>query len=253
MSGLLHRILYRLLPLEGYLRVVSSLFFLWHRLGLGRRSEALEYVYHLPRLVRAGDVCIDIGANLGYYARTLARLAGPEGRVYAVEPVAPVRKVLSRNLRRCGNAEIVPYALGTENKPVTMANDSARETGYFGTGQNFVSEEGVRAAAEFTAQMRRGSELFAGLTRLDFVKCDIEGYELHVMRELRPLLERFRPTVLIETGGDNRPQIVALFREMGYAGYTLDGGRRVPLAPACGKDIVFVAEPRPAPGGSGRP
>ena len=156
-----------------------------------------------------------------------------------MEPVAPIRKVLSRNLRRCGNAEIVPYALGTENKPVTMANDSARETGYFGTGQNFVSEEGVRAAAEFTAQMRRGSELFAALPRLDFVKCDIEGYEVVVMNEMRPLLEKFRPAVLIETGGANRPQIVALFTELGYRGYTLDRGREVPLTENSTKDILF--------------
>ena len=239
MSGLLHRILYRLLPLEGYLRVVSSLFFLWHRLGLGRRSEALEYVYHLPRLVRAGDVCIDIGANLGYYARTLARLAGPEGRVYAVEPVAPVRKVLSRNLRRCVNTEIIPYARGGEDRTVVLANDSARETGYLGTGRNFVKESGGRSDVEFVAEMRRGSGLFGGLERLDFIKCDVEGYELHILREMRTVLERHRPTVLIETGGENRPAVVRLFGELGYAGYTLADGREVPLTSGSGKDIIF--------------
>lgn len=239
MKALIHKLLYKTLPLEGYLRAVSRMFFLWQRLGIGRYAPATEYVYHLPQLVRPGDTAIDIGANLGYYARTLSRLAGATGRVYAVEPVAPIRKVLSRNLRRCGNVEILPYALGTGDKPVTMANDSARETGYFGTGQNFVNDAGQKADVEFTAQMRRGSELFAGLERLDFVKCDIEGYEVVVMNELRPLLERFRPTVLIETGGDNRPQIVALFASLGYAGFTLDRGREIPLAPQTTKDIIF--------------
>ena len=108
MKTLIHKILYRTLPLEGYLRAVSGLFFLWQRLGIGRHAPATEYVYHLPELVRAGDTAIDIGANLGYYARTISRLTGPAGKVYAVEPVAPIRKVLSRNLRRCGNTEIVP-------------------------------------------------------------------------------------------------------------------------------------------------
>ncbi|MDE7077124.1 MAG: FkbM family methyltransferase [Alistipes sp.] len=245
MTRLLHRILYRLLPLEGYLRAVSRLFFLCQRLGIGRRAPATEYVYHLPQLVRAGDVCMDLGANLGYYARTLSRLAGPEGRVHAVEPVAPVRKVLERNLRRCGNAEIYPFALGTENKPVRMGNDSARRNGYMGTGQNYVNDAGAPADVEFAAEMRRGSELFAGLRRLDFVKCDIEGYELTVMREMRPLLEKFRPTVLIETGGENRPAIIGLFGELGYAGFTLDRGRETALDPAHdnGKDIIF--RPRP--------
>ena len=224
MKALIHKILYRTLPLEGYLRVVSRMFFLWQRLGIGRYAPATEYVYHLPQLVRPGDTAIDIGANLGYYARTISRLAGPAGCVYAVEPVAPIRKVLSRNLRRCANAEIVPYALGTENKPITMANDSARETGYFGTGQNFVND---------------GGQLFGKLERLDFVKCDIEGYEVVVMNEMRPLLEKFRPAVLIETGGANRPQIVALFTELGYRGCTLDRGREVPLTEDSTKDIIF--------------
>ncbi len=239
MGALLHRLLYRLLPLEGYLRAVSRLFFLYRRLGLGRYAPATEYVYHLPQLVRAGDVCIDIGANLGYYARPLARLAGPAGRVYAVEPVGPVLAVLRRNLRRCKNVEILPYALGTENRTITMANDSARETGYFGTGRNFVKEGGAEAQSEFRAEMRRGSELFAAFDRLDFVKCDIEGYEVVVINEMRPLLERFRPTVLVETGGANRRQIVALFTALGYRGFTLDHGREVPLAGTSDKDIVF--------------
>ena len=239
MKKTLHRILYRTLPLEGYLRAVSRLFFLWQRLGLGRRAPETEYVYHLPQLVRAGDTCIDIGANLGYYARTISLLAGPAGRVYAVEPVAPIRKVLSRNLRRCGNTEILPFALGAAAGPVRMGNDSARENGYFGTGRNFVNEGGGRSDVEFTAEMRRGSELFARLPRLDFIKCDIEGYEAVVMEEMRPLLERFRPTVLIETGGENRPRIVRLFTRLGYAGYTLDRGREIPLSPGSTKDIIF--------------
>ena len=239
MKKTLHRILYRTLPLEGYLRAVSRMFFLWQRLGLGRRAPETEYVYHLPQLVRAGDTCIDIGANLGYYAQTISRLAGPAGRVYAVEPVAPIRKVLSRNLRRCGNTEILPFALGAAAGPVRMGNDSARENGYFGTGRNFVNEDGGRSDVEFTAEMRRGSELFARLPRLDFIKCDIEGYEAVVMEEMRPLLERFRPTVLIETGGENRPRIVRLFTQLGYAGYTLDRGREIPLSPGSTKDIIF--------------
>ncbi len=240
MNESIHRILYALLPLEGYLRVVSRLFFVFQRLGIGRRTPAMEYVRHLPQLVRKGDICIDIGANLGYYARTLARLVGPTGCVHAVEPVEPIRKVLNRNLRRCSNVTVHPFALGMENKPVSMGNDSVRKTGYLGTGQNFVNDSGDAVAVEFRADMRRGSELFGGLPRLDFIKCDIEGYERIVMREMQPLLERFRPTVLIETGGANRQAVIGLFTAMGYAGFTLDGGREVPLGPATPeKDIIF--------------
>ncbi|MFQ7503794.1 MAG: FkbM family methyltransferase [Alistipes finegoldii] len=237
MKTLIHKILYRTLPLEGYLRAVSRC----SSSGSGSASGVTprhEYVYHLPRLVRGRH-----GRRHRRQPRLLRPHALPAGRPGGQGlrrgAGSPILSVLRRNLRRCRNVEILPYALGTEDKAVTMANDSARATGYFGTGQNFVNDGGTSAAAEFPARMRRGSELFAGLERLDFIKCDIEGYEVVVMNELRPLLERFRPTVLIETGGENRPQIVALFTTLGYAGFTLDRGREIPLTPDTTKDIIF--------------
>ena len=239
MNRLLHRLLYRMLPLGGYLRTVSALFFVAHRLGIGRHAPATEYTFHLKNLMRAGDLAIDIGANLGYYARLMARIAGRDGHVYAVEPVAPIRRVLERNLRGCGNTVILPYALGAAEGQIRMGNATVRTGGYFGTGQNFVMEAGDEADVEFTAEMRRGSELFGHLTRIDFIKCDVEGYETIVMEEMRPLLERFRPTVLIETGGENRARIVGLFTELGYAAYTLRRGREIPLAAGSTKDIIF--------------
>ena len=258
MMRLIHKLLFRLLPLESYLRVVSGLFFIYIRLGMGRRSEAVEYVYLLPQLVRSGDTCIDIGANLGYYSRPLSRIVGDGGRVLSVEPVPVIGRVLRRNLHRCRNVEIFPFALGEQSRRITMSNDSVTTDGYFGTGRNRVDDSAADAAAThkataagttadraagtatFEAEMRRGSELFGGLERIDFIKCDIEGYELCVMREMRPLLERHRPTVLIETGGVNRPQIIALFTELGYRGMTLEGGRLVPLTADSSKDIVFL-------------
>lgn len=215
------------------------MFFVAQRLGVGRDSEALEYVYHLDRLVKRGDTAIDIGANLGYYSHTIARLVGSEGRLYSVEPVKPIFEVLKRNMRHYANVELLNYALGCEDKSIKMANNSASESGYFGTGRNFVDDGGAESAVEFEAQMRRGSELFAGLERLDFVKCDIEGYEVVVMREMQPLFERLHPTVLIETGGENRRQIIEMFTSLGYCGYTLMCGEERVLNETDTKDIIF--------------
>ncbi len=237
------RMLYKRLPLEKYLTVVSRTFFAGYSLGLGKNSPAYEYPRFLKHLVRPGDTVIDIGANLGYYSRILSRLAGPSGKVYAVEPVKPILEVLERNLRGCSNVGIMPYALGQEDKGIVMCNDSARYTGYMGTGQNRVidAEEPAGSELEFEAEMRRGSELFAGLARLDFIKCDIEGYETVVIPEMAPVIEKFMPVVLIETCGPNRMQILKLFREWGYAGYVLKNGRLVSLMREEGdKDIVFV-------------
>ena len=240
MGKLFHRILYRLLSLENYLRVVSRMFFLYRALGLGRGGRALEYVYHLPQLVKQGDKVIDIGANLGYYTCPLADLVGEEGRVYAVEPVPVIFSVLKRNVGKRRNVELLNYALGEQERTIEMANDSVASAGYFGTGRNFVSEgELSKDAVRFTAQMKRGSELFGGMEKIDFIKCDIEGYERVVLPELRPLIEKFHPTVLVETDGESRQQMIAMFTELGYSAYMLVGGKEVTLDPESDKDIIF--------------
>ena len=240
MGKLFHRILYRLLSLENYLRVVSRMFFLYRALGLGRGGRALEYVYHLPQLVKQGDKVIDIGANLGYYTCPLADLVGEGGRVYAVEPVPVIFSVLKRNVGKRRNVELLNYALGEQERTIEMANDSVASAGYFGTGRNFVSEgELSKDAVRFTAQMKRGSELFGGMEKIDFIKCDIEGYERVVLPELRPLIEKFHPTVLVETDGESRQQMIRMFTELGYSAYMLVGGKEVTLDPESDKDIIF--------------
>lgn len=240
MGKLFHRILYRLLSLENYLRVVSRMFFLYRVLGLGRGGRALEYVYHLPQLVKQGDKVIDIGANLGYYTCPLADLVGEEGRVYAVEPVPVIFSVLKRNVGKRRNVELLNYALGELERTIEMANDSVASAGYFGTGRNFVSEgELSKDAVRFTAQMQRGSELFGAMEQIDFIKCDIEGYERVVLPELRPLIEKFHPTVLVETDGESRQQMIRMFTELGYSAYMLVGGKEVTLDPESDKDIIF--------------
>jgi FkbM family methyltransferase len=242
------RALYRRLSLENYLKVLSTGFFAGLRLGLGRRSAVYEYPRFLKHVVREGDVVIDIGANLGYYSRVISSLAGDGGKVYAVEPVKPILGVLKHNLRHCRNVEIVPYALGGENKRVTMVNDSSRYTGYMGTGQTRVSEDASAEFSdmEFEVEMRRGSELFANLERLDFIKCDIEGYEGVVIPEIAPVIQKHLPLVLLETGGDNRRHMIELFRTWGYSGYILDTSRLVPVANAPEKDILFIPNHRHA-------
>src|SRR6185312_12382199 len=61
----------------------------------------------LPQLVRPGSVVIDVGANIGHYTLRLAQLVGPEGRVYAFEPMPKTFDLLCRNVVTAGYARTV--------------------------------------------------------------------------------------------------------------------------------------------------
>jgi FkbM family methyltransferase len=242
-GNLIRRVLYRLLPLESYLYVLSQLFFLSFRSGALRKNTIYDYYYFLDRIIQPGDTCLDIGANLGYMSVLLARLSGKKGHVLAIEPVKPVRSVLEKNTRQYPQITILPYALGAENKSIQLGNDSLHQKGFVASGSHFVLDQpGKQVDVTFAAEMRRGSELFAGLGKIDFIKCDIEGYEIVVLPELKELINQHRPILLVETVGDNRQKLIKLFAQLSYQAYELYEGQLFLAKADHTKDILFIPE-----------
>lgn len=240
-GNLIRRLLYRLLPLEAYLYVLSQFFFFSFRSGALKKNKIYDYYYFLDQVVRKGDICIDIGANLGYMSVLLARLCGKEGKVYAVEPVEPVRKILERNTHKYSQIEILPYALGEENKAIQLGNDSLHRKGFVASGSHFIMEESeAKVDITFKAQMRRGSELFKHLSQIDFIKCDIEGYEIVVLPELKELINQYRPLLLVETDGQNRQKLLDFFDKIEFMAFELYQGKLFLAKALHHKDILFV-------------
>lgn len=157
----------------------------------GTRAERLSVVagnlrIHrlLRRWVRPGMCVVDVGANVGWNAVEAARLAGPEGRVLAVEPGPDTLAVLRRNVTACGMGTIavVPVAAGRAA----------------GTAEFFV-RGGVSAVSSLYPESRyaRVTEVLrvpvAPLDALvegvaDVVKIDVEGAELEVLAGMERLL-----------------------------------------------------------------
>ena len=72
----------------------------------------------LSRWLKPGMTAIDIGANLGVYSLPMARLVGPEGRVFAYEPGSETRRLLSRTraANAAANLEILGFALSDRER-----------------------------------------------------------------------------------------------------------------------------------------
>ncbi len=244
----IRQLLYRTFSFEQYLTILSRLYFFTYRTGILRYNSGIQYPYFLKKVVKKGDTVLDIGANLGYFTCLFARWVGKNGKVYAVEPVEPIRKVLVKNSRKYKCVEIYPYALGAENKTIQLGNDSLKKNGYVASGSHFVldsDKQGENPEIMFQAEMRKGSELFGALPKLDFLKCDVEGYESVIIPEIGEVIKKHLPTILIETGGDNRPKIIEIFQNMGYNPFVLKKGKLYPLQRELTDDILFVHPSRP--------
>ncbi len=240
MGDSLRKILYKILPLETYLLVLSKMYFVSFDAGWLKKNRVYDYPYFLQKIIEEGDVCIDIGANLGYLSVVFARLVGKNGKVYSVEPIKPILSVLRKNTSEFPQVEIMPYALGTETKSIKLGNNTLNKNGFMASGSHFVLDKEEVAGIEFEAEMRQGSQLFANLKRLDFIKCDIEGFETVVIPEIKPIILKFQPMVLVESNGEDRKQMLQFFEKMNYKGFVVNDELLYPAKLDEKWDILFV-------------
>jgi len=149
------------------------------------------------------------------------REVGAEGKVYAVEPVQPFYQNLQHFLGKNKNLTLFNYALGTEEKEIQLSVPD--QYGYLRTGLPRVYDEKNPPKAEklmlFPAKMKRGSELFQPIERLDYLKMDVEGYEKYVIPEIKDFLGKTLPCIQVEISGDSKNSVEETLFSLGYETY----------------------------------
>jgi FkbM family methyltransferase len=146
----------------------------------------------IHRLVKPGAVCFDIGAHIGYYSLLFSAAVGPDGLVFSYEPVPQTFSFLSRNVSKnlARNVAIHQLAIGASEGTVQMACGGELPLGWSRVRDSGGME--VRCST-VDAEVSR-----LKLTRVNFVKVDVEGYEPKVFEGAENTLARFRPSVMFE-------------------------------------------------------
>ena len=230
MVRLIRKLLASSLGTEKYLRLVSASYI--RMVNAGMMKNKYPELFFLKNVVRQGDYCIDLGANVGYYSTQLSKITGSQGKVFAVEPVTLFRNVLKTNLKKfnCGNVELLAYALGAENKAIKMGTPEI--AGVFRHGLTKVIEKDQEQFAQtYEVEMRIPDELFSDLTRLDFIKCDVEGYEIFIFPYFIQTLKKFLPLIQMEISSpDNRKKIFDTITPLGYEIFGLKQSQLIKLS-----------------------
>lgn len=169
----------------------------------------------LPHVLRPGMTAIDIGANVGIYSLTMARLVAP-GRVYAYEPASEPRAYLerSRALNQASNLEIIAAALSDTRRQGHLAFAASSEL-------NALGEGGAGERVEITSLDLEEAE--RGWPAPDFVKIDAEGEEERVLAGGAKFFARHSPLVMFEimAGHTVNERLLAIFPAMGYQLYQM--------------------------------
>ena len=200
-GGVVHAVSHRVWPSgrrdwveveRGQARGLSLLLDMRYDAKLASGDAEPELQARLSSLVRPGSVVWDVGAHVGFFALTLARMVAPEGLVVAFEAddanVDALREAVPRN--GLANVEICPVAVWSE--PGTVVFERRSDTAGAINGAVVETGSGVSVTA---------TSLDAELERRripDFVKIDVEGGEEQVLIGARQLLAEHRPVVVCE-------------------------------------------------------
>lgn len=156
--------------------------------------------------LRPGDVFVDVGANVGYFAILAGGWVGPAGRVIAVEPNPTLADLLTASVRlNMLEGVVAPVRqavaeVGGEQAPLYLSNDSGNTGLSSLTPSSGHLQSGTLSAGNaINVTTTTLSELAKvhNLNRLDVLKIDVEGAEERVWAGATDVLQRLRPRFII--------------------------------------------------------
>ena len=171
---------------------------LW--LGAGKmifafRESCETELAHLEHFVSPGVTFLDIGANYGIYTVAAASLVGSTGQVLSFEPCIDTFAILSRNveINHLRNVRLFELALSSRDEKARLYHH-ARGADKFSLGRMGGNSLDFEEVVTRTLDTVLGDEM----TRLDFMKIDVEGAEELVLRGAERLINKHFPAILFE-------------------------------------------------------
>ena len=230
------------------------------RTFLAHLFKAVTFQHHkelipiLSPVLPQDGVVLDVGAHAGQMAKLLAKLA-PRGHVYAFEPGAYALKVLRPTvaIRGGGRITIEPIGLGAAPGTLTITTP-IKKSGSFGFGLSHLGVVDDRKAYrhEVTVDTIDRFVERKGLARVDFVKADIEGWEMQMLLGAEKTLSRLRPVLMLEVSNaylaranNTRTELWDFLKARDYRPHRLEIGLPV-FSPEADGDVVWVPAEREA-------
>ncbi|MCW4045063.1 MAG: FkbM family methyltransferase [Candidatus Bathyarchaeota archaeon] len=135
--------------------------------------------------LREGMHVVEVGANLGYFALQEAKAIGPEGVVYAIEPVPENYFLLKHNvaLNNLDNVQVFNLAVSGENGFLDL---------FLGRASNWASaiKTDLNISRKITVPAQSLDTFLEDKGRVDLVRMDVEGYETRIVEGMTETLKQ---------------------------------------------------------------
>jgi len=175
----------------------------------------------ISRMLKPGDTILDIGANFGFYGLSLAKVLGPQTEVHAFEPHPQTYGRLSSHIALNGTPNVHAHPVGLSDT-VDMFEIRFEPQNTGGAYLTLPTEPtDTRWLVNVTTLDRFVQE--HKLTRIDFVKVDIEGHEYRFLKGARATLSHLLPPMMMEfsshhlaRAGHTIQEVLDELRAIGY-------------------------------------
>ena len=159
--------------------------------------------------IKPNDVVLDVGAHIGYFTLLFAKLVGPEGKVFSFEPEPKNFELLTKNIEINNYENVITESkiVSDKNKTCTLYTfeTSSGANRIYKPNEN-INVKPIEVDSISLDEYFKNSEF---LKRIKFVKIDVEGAELLVLKSMKSifqnnnnikLLLEFNPKFLLEIG-----------------------------------------------------
>jgi len=177
----------------------------------------------LKKILKKGMTCIDIGGNIGYYVLLERELIGNKGKIIAIEPLQRNFDCLKKNieLQNVSNISTYCFACSDKNGTVPFIVDKESNGCWIvpdgitnpDPSRGTITEVPVRILDEFIEELN--------LKNVDFIRMDVEGFEINILKGLKNTLKNFRPIVSFELhknflGEEKTREIFKILKDLDY-------------------------------------
>jgi len=194
------------------------------------------------RIIRPGDVVLDIGANIGAHTLPMAKLVGDAGKVIAFEPTNYAFDKLSEN---CALNPIIAsrtiinqvmlvssgYASSVHSAPDIYSSWPLKKE----AASHEIHQGHLMSTSRAELLSLDDYVTMHNLSRLDFIKIDIDGFECEMFNGAAKTLKRYRPKIIMELApytlveqGGSLKELISILSDAGYVFYTIDDRRKLP-------------------------
>ena len=183
-----------------------------------RLDHARGYIAQFKDFIQEGFTVIDAGTSIGDHTLTYAQMVGPKGKVLGFEANPDVAECAALNMSQF--PWVTVYNVGLSDGYGTCGIDINPNVG----ASHLIANSGQ------TVSLKPLDHYLDELTRCDFIKVDVEGFEVRLLKGAQAIIDKFGPRFVMEINsaaldrqGFSPENVFRFFKQNGYSWKVVDG------------------------------